>query len=68
VFIPLTVGGGVHDEDGVNALLRAGADKVSLNSAAVRDPAMFARAPTGSARSAWSWRSTRAARRTAGRS
>jgi cyclase len=43
VFIPLTVGGGVHDEDGVNALLRAGADKVSLNSAAVRDPAMFAR-------------------------
>ena len=43
VFIPLTVGGGVHDEDDVNALLRAGADKVSLNSAAVRDPAMFAR-------------------------
>jgi cyclase len=43
VFIPLTVGGGVHDEDGVNALLRAGADKVSLNSAAVRDTAMFAR-------------------------
>ena len=43
VFIPLTVGGGVHDVDGVNALLRAGADKVSLNSAAVRDPAMFAR-------------------------
>jgi cyclase len=43
VFIPLTVGGGVHDEEGVNALLRAGADKVSMNSAAVRDPAMFAR-------------------------
>jgi imidazole glycerol-phosphate synthase subunit HisF len=43
VFIPLTVGGGVRDEDGVNALLRAGADKVSLNSAAVRDPAMLAR-------------------------
>ena len=43
VFITLTVGGGVHDEEGVNALLRAGADKVSLNSAAVRDPAMFAR-------------------------
>jgi imidazole glycerol-phosphate synthase subunit HisF len=43
VFIPLTVGGGVRDEEGVNALLRAGADKVSLNSAAVRDPAMFAR-------------------------
>jgi imidazole glycerol-phosphate synthase subunit HisF len=43
VFIPLTVGGGVRDEEGVNTLLRAGADKVSLNSAAVRDPAMFAR-------------------------
>jgi cyclase len=43
VFIPLTVGGGVQDVDGVNALLRAGADKVSLNSAAVRDPAMLAR-------------------------
>jgi cyclase len=43
VFIPLTVGGGVRDVDGVNALLRAGADKVSLNSAAVRDPAMLAR-------------------------
>jgi len=43
VFIPLTVGGGVQDLDGVNALLRAGADKVSLNSAAVRDPALLAR-------------------------
>jgi cyclase len=43
VFIPLTVGGGVRDEDGVNALLRAGADKVSLNSAAVRDPTMLER-------------------------
>ena len=43
VFIPLTVGGGVRDEDGVNALLRAGADKVSLNSAAVRDPSLLAR-------------------------
>jgi cyclase len=35
VFIPLTVGGGVRTPDDVNALLRAGADKVSLNSAAV---------------------------------
>jgi cyclase len=43
VFIPLTVGGGVQDEEGVNALLRAGADKVSMNSAAVRDPAMLSR-------------------------
>jgi imidazole glycerol-phosphate synthase subunit HisF len=43
VFIPLTVGGGVTDEDGVNALLRAGADKVALNSGAVRDPALLRR-------------------------
>jgi cyclase len=43
VFIPLTVGGGVRDEDGVNTLLRAGADKVSMNSAAVRDPALLQR-------------------------
>ncbi|MDP9330173.1 MAG: imidazole glycerol phosphate synthase subunit HisF [Actinomycetota bacterium] len=43
VFIPLTVGGGVRDESGVDALLRAGADKVSLNSAAVREPALLLR-------------------------
>lgn len=38
VFIPLTVGGGVRDVDGARALLRAGADKVSVNTAAVNDP------------------------------
>jgi cyclase len=43
VFIPLTVGGGVRDENGVDALLRAGADKVSLNSAAVREPVLLLR-------------------------
>lgn len=43
VFIPLTVGGGVRDEDDVRALLRAGADKVSLNTAAVRDPSVLSR-------------------------
>ncbi len=43
VFIPLTVGGGVKDEDDVHALLRAGADKVSVNSAAVRDPSLLSR-------------------------
>jgi imidazole glycerol-phosphate synthase subunit HisF len=41
VFIPLTVGGGVREADDVTRLLRAGADKVSLNSAAVRDPALL---------------------------
>jgi imidazole glycerol-phosphate synthase subunit HisF len=43
VFIPLTVGGGVRSEEDVRALLLAGADKVSVNTAAVRDPAMLAR-------------------------
>jgi len=38
VFIPLTVGGGVRVASDVGRLLRAGADKVSVNSAAVRDP------------------------------
>jgi cyclase len=43
VFIPLTVGGGVRSEDDVQSLLRAGADKISVNSAAVRDPSLLAR-------------------------
>jgi imidazole glycerol-phosphate synthase subunit HisF len=44
VFIPLTVGGGVRAEDDVHDLLRAGADKVAVNSAAVRDPSLLQRA------------------------
>ena len=39
-FTPLTVGGGITTEGDVEALLEAGADKVSLNSAAVRDPSL----------------------------
>ncbi|MBX3211478.1 MAG: imidazole glycerol phosphate synthase subunit HisF [Labilithrix sp.] len=42
-FTPLTVGGGIQSEADVEALLEAGADKVSLNSAAVRDPELVAR-------------------------
>jgi cyclase len=38
VFIPLTVGGGVRSVDDVRRLLNAGADKVSMNTAAVNDP------------------------------
>ncbi|MBP3955811.1 imidazole glycerol phosphate synthase subunit HisF [Gemmata sp. G18] len=38
VFIPLTVGGGLRSLDDIRAVLRAGADKVSLNTAAVRRP------------------------------
>jgi len=40
VFVPLTVGGGVRTVDDVRRLLQAGADKVSLNTAAVADPAL----------------------------
>ncbi|WP_449042303.1 imidazole glycerol phosphate synthase subunit HisF [Paracoccus sp. (in: a-proteobacteria)] len=43
-FIPLTVGGGVRTPDDVRALLLAGADKVSFNSAAVADPEVIAAA------------------------
>ena len=39
-FIPLTVGGGVRSVDEMRDVLRAGADKVSLNTAAVADPAL----------------------------
>jgi cyclase len=42
-LVPLTVGGGVRDEDDVRALLSAGADKVSINSAAVLDPKLLER-------------------------
>ncbi len=41
VFIPLTVGGGVRSVDHVDALLRAGADKVSLNTAAIARPELL---------------------------
>jgi cyclase len=43
-FMPLTVGGGVRTTQDVHALLLAGADKVSFNSAAVADPDVVARA------------------------
>ena len=43
VFIPFTVGGGVRSADDVRVLLELGADKVSLNTAAVDDPQVVAR-------------------------
>ncbi len=42
VFIPLTVGGGVRSVDDVRRLLNAGADKVSINTAAVQNPQLVA--------------------------
>jgi cyclase len=44
IFMPLTVGGGIRNLDDIRALLNAGSDKVSINSAACRDPDLVARA------------------------
>ena len=41
VFIPLTVGGGIRSAENVNELLRAGADKVSINTAAISRPELI---------------------------
>lgn len=41
VFMPLTVGGGIHSVDDIRALLNAGADKVSINTAALTRPAFI---------------------------
>jgi cyclase len=43
VFIPLTVGGGLRSVEDIRRMLRAGADKVSLNTAAVENPALVAK-------------------------
>lgn len=44
VFVPLTVGGGITSCDDIKEILRAGADKVSINSAAVKNPDLIAEA------------------------
>ena len=44
VFVPLTVGGGIRTLEDFQRLLRAGADKISVNSAAVKDETLIARA------------------------
>jgi len=44
VFMPLTVGGGVRTVEDIRALLKAGADKVSINTAAVQHPSLVAEA------------------------
>ncbi len=46
VFIPFTVGGGIRTVDDMRAILLAGADKVSINSAAVQNPAVITEAAT----------------------
>ncbi|MDR2605783.1 MAG: imidazole glycerol phosphate synthase subunit HisF [Oscillospiraceae bacterium] len=44
VFVPLCVGGGIRSVNDFHQLLRAGADKIAVNSAAVRDPSLIMRA------------------------
>ena len=44
VFIPFTVGGGIRSVDDFKEILRAGADKISVNSAAIADPDLISRA------------------------
>ena len=46
LFIPLSVGGGIRDADDAAAVVEAGADKVSLNSAALADPGIITRLAT----------------------
>jgi cyclase len=46
LFIPLTVGGGMRSVDDIAAALRAGADKIAINSAGVRRPGLFTEAAT----------------------
>jgi len=46
VFIPFTIGGGLRSEEDMYAVLSAGADKVAVNSAAVRDPDLITRGAT----------------------
>src|SRR5574341_1370805 len=61
VFAPLTVGGGVRGEQDFVALLHAGADKVSVNSAAVKDPSLVDRLSAVAGPRRWSSPSTQSA-------
>ncbi|MDD1672967.1 MAG: imidazole glycerol phosphate synthase subunit HisF [Methanomicrobiales archaeon] len=44
LFLPLTVGGGIRNLEDIQQILRAGADKVSINTSAVKDPTLISRA------------------------
>ena len=59
LFIPLAVGGGIRTEADAAAAVDAGADKVSLNTAALSNPRSSRRSPNATAARRSSWRSTR---------
>ena len=58
VFIPFTVGGGIRSPDDVRQMLESGADKVSINTAAVENGDLVGSRRSASARSALWWRLT----------
>ena len=58
IFIPLTVGGGINSIDDFDRVLKCGADKVSVNSGAIRNPGLISEAAKNTATSAWSFRWT----------
>ena len=41
IFVPITIGGGIRSIDDVNDILRSGADKIAINTAAVKNPALI---------------------------
>lgn len=53
IFIPLTVGGGINGVEDFERVLACGADKVSVNSGAIKRPDSSARPPSATATSAW---------------
>ena len=53
VFIPLTVGGGIRGLEDFDRVLKCGADKVSVNSGALKDPTLIRRRRRSTATSAW---------------
>ena len=55
IFIPFSVGGGIRNADDMHQVLLAGAEKVSVNSAAVKNPQVIEDGAKASAPSAWSW-------------
>lgn len=65
IFIPLTVGGGINTVDDFDRVLKCGADKVSVNSGALKNPGLIYEAAKNTAISALLFRRSKARKRTA---